>query len=320
MKRILFLCALSFALVSCGGSGSKKAQFITIGTGGMTGVYYPVGGSIAKILNDNFEQYGIKATVQSTGGSVFNINAVMSRDLEFGIAQSDLQYQAYNGEGEWEGKPFKDLRVVFSLHSEVVTLVASDPSGIWKAADMKGKRVAIGSPGSGMRRNALDALTLAGLTMSDISAEDLKPAECAGMLQDGRIDAYFYTVGHPNGSIKEAVAGKTSIHFVPFDDIGEMLLQKPYYTREKIPIEYYHGVTNNGDVQSFGVRATLVTRADVSEDVVYSLVKAVIDNWDTFITLHPALNGLTKDDLLQGLTAPLHPGAEKYYRSSGMIK
>lgn len=319
----LFLTFAAF-FISCSGgksnSDSTKTKFVTIGTGGMTGVYYPTGGAIAKILNDHFDTYHIKATVQSTGGSVFNINAVMSGDMEFGIAQSDLQYQAFNGTGEWEGRPQNDLRSIFSLHSETVTLIASDPSGIQSPADLKGKRVAIGSPGSGMRRNALDALELAGFSMKDIDAEDLQPVECAGMLQDGRIDAYFYTVGHPNGSIKEAVAGTTPVHFVPFVNIENLLKNKPYYTPVIIDITPYPGLSNKENVPSFGVKATIVASAKTSDETVYAFVKAVMDNFDSFVTLHPALGGLKMEDMLQGLSAPIHPGALKLYTEKGLIK
>lgn len=296
----------------------SRPVFITIGTGGMTGVYYPVGGAIAKLINDASSSYGLKATVQSTGGSVFNINALIARDIEFGIAQSDIIYQAYYGEGEWEGKAYPQLRLVFNLHSEVVTLVASDKSGIWTPSDMRGKRIAIGSPGSGIRINALDALKLAGLTVNDIFPEDVKPAECAGMIQDGRIDAYFYTVGHPNGSIKEAVAGTTPVHFVPFTNVNELLARKPYYSVTVIPIKHYPGVSNTGDVPSFGVRAALVTRADMSSEVVERLVEAVVSHWDEFRALHPSLEGLTLNDLVANPIIPFHPGAEEFFTNAGL--
>ena len=272
------------------------------------------------MLNDKADQYGLKVTVQATGGSVFNINAVMSGDLDFGIAQSDRQYQALKGMSEWEGNPQPKLCSVFSLHSEAVTLIASDPSGIVDAKDMKGKRIAIGNPGSGHRGNALDALSAYSLSIEDIKAEDLKPAECAGMLQDGRIDAYFYTVGHPNGSIKEAVAGRTKVHFVPLTEIGSLMEKFPYYTRAVIDIGYYPGVTNSENVQTFGVKATIVTSEDVAEDIVYMLTKEVFDNFEDFKSHHTAFSNLTKEQMLEGLTAPLHPGAKRYFKEAGLLK
>ncbi|MCF7810891.1 TAXI family TRAP transporter solute-binding subunit [bacterium] len=325
MRRILvIILALSLLFtISCGGGGEKtkkvKTRFISIGTGGVTGVYYPVGGVIAKMLNDKSDEYGLKATVEATGGSVFNINSVMAGDLDFGIAQSDRQYQAINGLSEWEGKPQPTLRSVFSLHSEAVTLIASDPSGIVNAADMRGKRIAIGNPGSGHRGNALDALRAYNLTLDDILPEDIKPAECAGMLQDGRIDAYFYTVGHPNGSIKEAVAGKTIVHFVPLNDVKVLLKEFPYYARTTINVDQYTGVSNTENVKTFGVKATLVTNESVDEDIVYTLTKEVLDNFDEFIAQHAAFTGLTRVQMLDGLSAPLHPGAARYFKESGLL-
>ncbi len=337
MKRlnILVLLLVTFLLISCGkktetGSseettesavdGKKKMEFVTIGTGGVTGVYYPTGGAIAKIINTKSKEYKIKVTVQATGGSVFNINAVMKGDLDFGIAQSDRQYQAYKGLAEWKDMPQPRLRSVFSLHAESVTLIASDASGIKEAADMKGKIIAIGNPGSGHRNNALDALWAVGLTVDDIKAEDLKPSECAGTLQDGRIDAYFYTVGHPNGSIKEAVAGTTPVHFVSIPNVDKLLAKYPYYARATIDISHYEGVTNTENASTFGVKATLVTSADVSEETVYIITKELFENFDTFVTLHPAFTGLTKEQMLEGLTAPIHPGALKYYREAGLMQ
>ncbi len=327
MRRVLsILLTLSLALVvfsGCGGgdkSAKPKTRFVSIGTGGVTGVYYPVGGAIAKMLNDREDQYGIKATVEATGGSVFNINAVMSGDLDFGITQADRLYQAFNGKEEWNGKPQTNLRVVLSLHTEAVTLIASDPSGIKTALDMKGKHIAIGNPGSGNRGNAIDALSAYSLSLSDIIPEDLKPAECAGMLQDGRIDAYFYTVGHPNGSIKEAVAGKTPVHFVALDNLDSLIAKFPFYSRAIIDISYYTGVSNTGNVETFGVRARLVTSANEPEDLVYSLVKVVMENFDLFKAQHVCFADLNREKMAETYTAPLHPGAEKYFREVGLIK
>lgn len=328
MPRLInFLLIISLlTLSSCGGGDNgektapKKTRFITIGTGGVTGVYYPTGGAIAKIVNREAKKYAVKATAEATGGSVFNINAVMSGDLEFGVAQSDRQYQAYYGTAEWKDTPQKKLRSVFSLHAEAVTLIASDPSAIRNISDMRGKRIAIGNPGSGHRGNALDALWAYGLTMDDILAEDLKPAECAGTLQDGRIDAYFYTVGHPNGSIKEAIAGTTPVYFVPITKIDLLLKKFPYYTPTEIDIKHYEGVSNKENVKTFGVKATLVTSEDVDEDLVYIVVHEVFEHFDDFRSLHPALESLSKEQALEGLTAPLHPGAAKYFRETGLLK
>jgi uncharacterized protein len=327
MKKILgILLVLVIVFVGCSKDDAKTAeskQYVTIGTGGVTGVYYPTGGAISKMVNKKGEEYNLKATVESTGGSVYNVNAIMSGDLEFGIVQSDRQYQAYEGLADWDGDAQKKLRAVFSIHPESVSLLASDDSGIYSIADLAGKTINIGNPGSGNRGNATDILEAAGIDpTSDIKAEGLKASEAAGMLQDGRIDAYFYTVGHPNGSFKEATAGAKKVHFVPLEGaaVDALLAENPYYAKSIIPVAtQYPGATNTGDVNSFGVKATFCTSADVSDDIVYAIVKEVFENFEEFKGLHPAYAVLTKESMLDGLSAPLHPGAEKYYKEAGLM-
>ncbi len=306
------------------GETSAATKFVTIGTGGVTGVYYPTGGAIAKIVNTKKDQYGIRCTVESTGGSVFNVNAIMQGDLEFGVVQSDRQFQAMNGIAEWkDAGPQKNLRSVFSIHPETFFIVASESSGIKKFTDLKGKRVAVGNPGSGQRQNFIDILEAYGMSHSDFAkAEDLKPAESPKMLQDGRIDAFIYTVGNPAGMIKEATAGREKVRFVPIDDAQLTTLTKkfPYYVKAKIPIAFYEQAANKEDVPTFAVKATFVTRADMPDEVVYAITKEVFDNLEDFKKLHEAFSGLTKQEMIQGLSAPMHPGAIKYYKEVGLMK
>jgi TRAP transporter TAXI family solute receptor len=299
---------------------SKKTVFATIGTGGITGVYYPTGGAIAKMVNQKKDIYGIRCTVESTGGSVFNVNAVMAGDLQFGIVQSDRQYQAVHGLAEWEAKgPQKDLRAIFSIHPESVTLVATVASNIKNIQDLKGKRVNIGNPGSGQRQNAIDALTTAGIDIKkDLIAESVKAAEAPGLLQDGRLDAFFYTVGHPSGAIKEATAGAAKVRLIPITDMDSLLEKYPFYALSEIPVVLYPGAKNNADIETFGVKATFVTSANVPDDMVYAVTKSVFENFDTFKSLHPAYQVLTRKGMLEGLSAPIHPGAMKYYREAGL--
>ncbi|MGE4518199.1 MAG: TAXI family TRAP transporter solute-binding subunit [Desulfobacteraceae bacterium] len=303
------------------GKAETKTSFVTIGTGGITGVYYPTGGAIAKTVNSKKDIYGIRCTVESTGGSVYNINAVLAGDLEFGIAQSDRQYQAVKGLAEWEPRgPQKDLRAVFAIHPESVTLVAAEDAGIKDIKDLKGKRVNIGNPGSGQRQNAIDALTTAGLDVEkDIMAEGVKAAEAAGLLQDNRIDAFFYTVGHPNGSVKEASSGKREVRFASIKSMEKLLEKYPYYAKSFIPKEFYPNIKNEEDAETFGVKATLVTSAKVPEDVVYAITKEVFENIEEFRNLHPAYKVLTKENMLEGLSAPIHKGALRYYKEAGLM-
>lgn len=331
MKK-LALFVLLVSLVSFGCSNSEPAKeeasakpsgitYVTIGTGGVTGVYYPTGGAISRIVNKKSAEYGIKATVESTGGSVYNINAVLAGDLEFGVAQSDRQYQAYNGEAEWADRGAqKKLRAVFSIHPESITLIASAASGINSVEDLKGKIVNVGNPGSGQLQNSKDVLEAAGLTEDDIKPEYAKAVEAPGLLQDERIDAFFYTVGHPNGNIKEATSGRVKVKIVPIvgPAVQKLIDKYSYYAESLIAIDNYPTAVNDADVKSVGVKATFITSSDVSDDVVYAITKEVFENFDEFKKLHPAYSVLTKESMLAGLSAPIHPGALKYYKEAGL--
>jgi uncharacterized protein len=333
-KLVAFGVALIFGvalLAGCGGEEQKASApapapakasttFVTIGTGGITGVYYPTGGAIAKIVNKKKDVYNIRCTVESTGGSVFNVNAIMAGDLQFGVVQSDRQYQASQGLAEWKDKGVQsDLRAVFSIHPESVTLVAAVDAGINNLMDLKGKRVNIGNPGSGQRQNAIDALEAAGIDYNaDMHAESIKAAEAPGLLQDGRIDAFFYTVGHPSGAIKEATAGARKVRFASITGMDALLAKYPYYAKSIIPAKLYPGAQNDGDVETFGVKATFVTSIQVPENIVYAVTKEVFDNFDDFKNLHPAYAVLTKEGMLAGLSAEIHPGAMKYFKEAGL--
>jgi len=327
MRKITVLATLfCFGVICTAGlfpsPANAKTQFATIGTGGITGVYYPTGGAISRMINNKRKDYGIRCTVESTAGSVFNVNAVMAGDLDFGIVQSDRQYQAVNGKAEWkEAGPQKELRAIFSIHPEAVTLVAAQDAGIKTLNDLKGKRVNIGNPGSGQRQNAIDALTASGIDYEkDLHAEQVKASEAAGLLQDGRIDAFFYTVGHPSGAIKEATAGNRKVTIIPITETKTLLNRYPYYAPAVIPIKFYPGAGNKKDVHTFGVKATFVTSSKVPDELVYAITKEVFENLDEFKKLHPAYEILTPAGMLQGLSAPLHPGAVKYYREKGLLK
>jgi len=319
---VVFSAALLFGLSPQG--AEAKTTFVTIGTGGITGVYYPTGGAIAKMVNKKRKEYGIRATVESTGGSVFNVNAVMAGDLDFGVVQSDRQYQAIKGLAEWKDRgPQEDLRAVFSIHPESITLVGAVDAGIKTIHDLKGKRVNIGNPGSGQRQNSIDALNAAGIDYEkDIQAESVVADEAPGLLQDERIDAYFYTVGHPSGNIKEATAGRLKVRICDVTGPGleKLIQEKPYYAKAVVPKAFYPGAANEKDAQTFGVKATFVTSAKVPDEVVYAIVKEVFDNFEEFKKLHPAYAVLTKEGMLEGLSAPLHPGAVKYYKEAGLMK
>ena len=321
-KLIPYAVVATMALAGSSSALAAKQTFVTIGTGGITGVYYPTGGAIAKVINEQRKVYNIKASVESTGGSKFNINAIAARDLDFGIAQADTQYMAYNGKGPWEGKPVAKLRAVFALAPEAVTFVAAEDANIKTLADVKGKVINLGDPGSGNRINALDIFRVAGIAPGkDFRDEKIKPADAPRMLQDGRIDGFFYTLGHPNGNIKEATAGRRKCRIVAIDGMEKLLADAPYYSMTTIDMSQYPDAVNaKENVKTIGMLATLVTSAYTPEDVVYAITKEVMSNLDTFKKLHPALASITKESMLEGLTAPIHPGAMKYYKEAGLIK
>lgn len=327
MKKILALVvglALITGAVWAGGESEAGGgtQFVTIGTGGVTGVYYPTGGAISRMVNAKSDEYNIRASVESTAGSVYNINSVLNGDLEFGIAQSDRQYQAMMGMAEWESSgPQEKLRSVFSIHPESITLIAGAETGAMNIADLKGLRVNIGNPGSGQLQNSQDVLAAVGIDVdSDIHAEQVKAVESPGLLQDGRIDAFFYTVGHPNGNITEATSGRIPVRILDITGPGidQLISDLPYYAVSTIPASLYPQSANTSDATTIGVKATLVTSSDVSDDIVYAITKEVFENFEDFKSLHPAYQVLTKESMLQGLSAPLHPGAVRYYEEAGL--
>ena len=289
---------------------------VTIGTGGITGVYYPIGGAIANMINQQRDVYGIRATVESTGGSVFNVNAVLAGDLQFGVVQSDRQFQAYNGFADWAAAgPKEKLRSVFSLHPEVLTLVAAEDSTIKTFPDIRGKRILVGEDGSGQHQNAHDAMEAAGIAMDEVKEVEGKSVEAVNMLQRGEIDAFFYTVGHPSKVITEASEGQRKVRIVPITGMDSLYAKHPYYVPAAVPSALYPQAIGSGpDVPSFGVKATLVTSSDVPDAVVYAITREVFDNLEAFRKLHPSLNELTRKGMLQGLSAPFHPGALKYYK------
>jgi len=301
---------------------AMATDFVTIGTGGVTGVYYPTGGSICRLVNKYKKDTGVRCSVESTGGSVYNINAIRAGELEMGIAQSDWQYHAYKGDSKFsKAGPFKDLRAVFSVHPEPFTVVARADSGIKNFDDLKGKRVNIGNPGSGQRGTMEVVMKAKGWTKDDFKlASELKASEQSKALCDNKIDAMVYTVGHPSGSIKEATTTcDATLVNVTGPVIDKLIAENDYYRKAVIPGGMYKG--NPNDTETFGVGATFITSAKVPENVVYAVVKAVFENFDTFKKLHPAFANLKKEEMIKdGLSAPLHKGALKYYKEAGLIK
>ncbi|UOD49830.1 TAXI family TRAP transporter solute-binding subunit [Orrella daihaiensis] len=325
MKLLATASALAIgAVVGMTAAPEAQAQqptFITIGTGGVTGVYYPTGGAICRMMARTRAEHGIRCGAESTGGSVFNVNAVRNGELEFGVAQSDVQFNAYNGADKFKEQGANPkLRSVFSIHPEPFTVVARKDANIKTFEDLKGKRVNVGNPGSGQRATMEVLMNQMGWTMNDFAlVSELQANEQSQALCDNNIDAMVYTVGHPNGSIKEATTACDSV-IVTVDNgaVDALVAGKPFYRKAVIPGGMYRGT--DADTNTFGVGATLVTSADVPDEVVYALTKSVFENIDQFRSLHPAFANLDPKQMAKdGLSAPLHPGAEKYYREAGLL-
>ena len=312
---VMTLGALAMSTTS---AQAGEQKFMTIGTGGQTGVYYVVGQSICRFVNQG--DSGYRCNAPSTGASVANVNGIENGDLDMGVAQSDVQYNAYHGEGQFEGKPHEDLRSVFAMHGEPLTLVARADSGIKTLDDLKGKRVNIGNPGSGNRATMEVVMAAKGWTTSDFAlASELDSAEQASALADNNIDAMVFVAGHPNGSIQEATT-TTDARIIPLDGevIQKLVEENPYYSFYKIPGGMYKG--NPDDIKTFGVGATVVSSEKVNPDLVYAAVSAVFDNFDRFKKLHPAFATLDPKTMVnQGLSAPLHEGAKRYYQEKGWL-
>ncbi|AAO09187.1 TAXI family TRAP transporter solute-binding subunit [Vibrio vulnificus] len=305
------------------GAGAVHAQeFITIGTGSVTGVYYPTGGAICKLVNKDRKDHNIRCSVESTGGSIYNVNTIRSGELDFGIVQSDWQYHGYKGTSKFEEQgPYTKLRAMFSLHTEPFNIIARSDAGIDKLEDLKGKRVNIGNPGSGDHATMSVVMDAMGWNNDSFKlASELKGSERSQALCDNKIDAFIYMVGHPNGSIKEATTScDAKLVSATGPQIDKIVADNPYYAYSTVPAGMYRGTDK--DVKSFGVAATLVTTADVSDDVAYNVAKAVFENFDTFKRLHPAFATLKKEDMVSaGISIPLHPGAVKYYKEVGLLK
>lgn len=298
-------------------------KFVTIGTGGVTGVYYPAGGAICRLVNRGRKEHGIRCFAESTGGSIYNLNAIRVGELDLGVAQSDWHYNAYYGKGDTfsDQGPNEKLRSLFSLHSEAFTVVARADSKIESFDDLKGHRVNIGNPGSGMRATMEEVMKAKGWTRDVFSlVSELKASEQAQALCDNKIDAMVFAVGHPNGSIQEVTTTcKTRIIPVTGEAIDKMVSEYPYYAYASIPGGMYKG--NDDDVKTFGVKATFVSSSDVEEDMIYQIVRSVFESFDSFKTLHFVFAGLEKEKMVtDGLAAPLHDGAARYYREAGLIK
>ncbi|MDI3336595.1 TAXI family TRAP transporter solute-binding subunit [Defluviimonas aestuarii] len=321
LNKLLFGMAAAAAVSFAAGASAQEQRFITIGTGGVTGVYYPTGGAICRLVNKDRKEHGIRCSVESTGGSVYNARTIRQAELDFGVVQSDVQSASIAGTGAFaEDGPYPELRSLFSVHPEPLHVMARADAGINTTADFKGKKVNIANPGSGTRVLAETLLQYEGISTSDFAlTAELKSSEQSAALCDGNIDATIWAAGLPNGSSQEATS-TCDVKIIPLTGPGidTLLAENPAYAKATIPGGMYPG--NADDIPSWGPKATIVTSANVPDDVVYAVVKAIFENFDDFKQLHPAFGSLVESEMIKdGLTAPLHPGAEKYYKERGWM-
>ncbi|NQV83999.1 MAG: TAXI family TRAP transporter solute-binding subunit [Rhodospirillales bacterium] len=308
-------------------AGKANKRFISIGTGGPTGVYFVAGQSICRLVHKaaaegrkTGRKHGIRCSAPSTNGSTYNLDRIKEGELDFGIVQSDWQFHAYNGSSKFKGNAYKGLRAVFSVHPEPYQIIVGKGSDIKSWADLKGKRFNIGNPGSGQRGTTEILMAKYGTKISDFKiATELTSTEQSKALCDGKIDAYAYTVGIPNAGVSMATDGCSAKIINLTTSVEEGLVKaKPYYAFTTIPKGTYK--TTDADVTTFGVVATFVTGANVPVEVVYEVVRSVFENLDDFRSLHPAFKNLDPELMIKnGLSAPLHRGAIKYYKEKGWM-
>jgi TRAP transporter TAXI family solute receptor len=328
MKKFnkLFVILLSVTTLLLNVAPAMAAtKYINIATGSITGVYYPAGGAICRLVNLGRKDHGIRCASESTGGSVANLNALRKETTDFAIVQSDWQYHAYNGTGFFaDQEPFKGLRSILSLYTETFTVAVLENSGIKKINDIVGKRVNFGPQGSGMYATMEVLSKVKGWDKSSFATiTNLDPTSQVKALCDGKIDVMIYTSGNPNGVLQEATQSgnpncKVKILSVDKESIDKLIKLNPYYVKAIIPGGMYRG--NPDDITTFGVKATVVTTDKVSADVVYYVTKAVFSDMENFKTLHPVFSSLNKKESIKdGNSAPLHPGAIRYYKEAGLL-
>jgi len=322
MKKLTLIAAavaLGSTLISPAAVAQQK--FVTIGTGGVTGVYYAAGGAICRLMNKERAKHGIRCSVESTGGSVYNVNTIKAGELDFGVAQSDVQFNAVKGQAQFkEGGPHADLRAVFSVYPEALTVLARKEANIKKFEDFKGKRFNVGNPGSGTRDTVNILLGALNMKTSDFSlTSELKPDEHGAALCDNKIDGFAFVVGSPAANIQDPTT-TCGAKLVPISGpaVDKLVKDFPYFAHVTIPGGMYPG--NPDATKTFGVMASFVTSAKVPDAVVYAMVSAVFDNFEEFKKLHPAFANLDPKDMVKsGISAPLHEGAIKYYKEKGWM-
>jgi hypothetical protein len=319
-RTLKFAIIAVLALGTSAGPAAGQMRFLSVGTGAISGLYYPVGRSLCDLVNRDRRTHGVRCSAEPTSGSVYNVEGIQTGELDLAIVQSDVQYAAYEGRGHWQDAPFSGLRSIVSLYPELVTVVARPDSHIGELNDLKGKRVDIGRPGSGAHATWEAIEAAFGWTRTDLKlALDLKPDTAPSALCENRIDASVQIMGHPSAWLAQRV-GECHLTLVSAAGpaISELVAGRPYYRFGEIPAGVYGG---NAATPTFGVSATLVASAALPDDVAYLFAKSVIEGVGQLRSLRPALGALEPKEMVSAsLTAPLHPGAERAFRDLGLTK
>ncbi|WP_422446703.1 TAXI family TRAP transporter solute-binding subunit [Thermoanaerobacterium sp. DL9XJH110] len=323
-KKIIALTAAALLLAllaaGCGGNSggsqdsnqsSGEQKFITIATGGTAGTYFPLGGALADIWNNNIK--GVNSTAQSTGASVANVNLLRDGKVDVIFVQNDIAYYAANGTEMFKDKKYEDIRGLVTLYPETIQIVTLESKGINKIEDLKGKKVAVGAAGSGAEANARQILAAAGITYNDINAQYLSFAEAANNLKDGNIDAAFLTAGFPTAAVQD-IAAQHKIKLIPVDDAfaDKLIQQYPFYTKTVIPANTYSGQAE--DVKAVSVMSMLAVSSKMDEETAYNLVKTMYENLNRLEAAHAVGKKIKPETGQLGMSITLHPGAEKYFK------
>lgn len=329
MKRHLFSAVMSCLLFLASAAFVAGGHHpLHLGTGLTGGPYHQTGISLAKLFNPHAQKTGYTIVVEPSQGSLANLKGLMSGKLQLAVVQADVIFRGLGGPDKAAESA---VRTIWPLYLEKVSCVASGASGIKQCQDLKGKRVAVGPPGSGTRQSAVDALASCGLTLRDLAQDSQAgPTEAAQLLQAGQLDALFYTVGHPNMFFRKLARGPAPIRFVPFDLTKKMRKAIPFYEQTYIWLDKYPGVLNRSmKVQTLGVENFLLANASVSTEAVYALFFQIKQNlkkikrpyaWVSeinHVALRERLRVFLRDKWSVG--APWHPGALKYYKEMGWV-
>ncbi|WZL74406.1 TAXI family TRAP transporter solute-binding subunit [Clostridiaceae bacterium 35-E11] len=329
-KKILALFLVSlFLIMSLTGCGQKTetssdekptTQYVTIVTGSTGGTYYPVGTIFSTLWNEKLGDQGVVASVQSSGGSVENLNMLKSGEAQLGIAMANLTLFAHEGEGKFEGNQFEDVRFVTALWPDVTQFVVTEGSGINSISDFKGQKINVGGAGSGTEYSCkLIFEHVGGLTFDDVNTEHLGYFEASSAMQNGQLDGMNAEGGLPTSAVSEIFASKTPVKMLEFSDADYEKLHKiaPYYGQFTVPGGLYSKLDK--DVKTVGIKSALIASADLDEDLVYELVKSIYESYDEIASSHKALEFVKLEEAIKGLPpVPLHPGAVRYYQEKGI--